>query len=95
MLNHTNPMSILTAPCCDDEREDRAQPQRPGVRARPAGELGMDYDEKVQWKIAGINHQAWLLEVPGREDLYPEISAAPAVQQRQLTSAPLRSSLSA
>ena len=21
------------------------------------------YDEQVQWKIAGINHQAWLLEI--------------------------------
>ena len=26
------------------------------------GELGMKYDDQVQWKIAGINHQAWLLE---------------------------------
>ena len=36
--------------------------------------LGMDYDEQVQWKIAGINHQAWLLEVAkDGKDLYPEI----------------------
>ena len=36
--------------------------------------LGMPYDEQVQWKIAGINHQAWLLELTkdGR-DLYPEV----------------------
>ena len=26
-------------------------------------ELGMPYDDTVQWKIAGINHQAWLLEL--------------------------------
>ena len=38
------------------------------------GELGMPYDDQVQWKIAGINHQAWLLECTRNgEDLYPEI----------------------
>ena len=37
-------------------------------------ELGMEYDDTVQWKIAGINHQAWLLEVTkDGVDLYPEI----------------------
>ena len=36
--------------------------------------LDMPYDEQVQWKIAGINHQAWLLEVTrDGQDLYPEI----------------------
>ncbi|HHV44192.1 MAG TPA: alpha-glucosidase/alpha-galactosidase [Firmicutes bacterium] len=35
--------------------------------------LGMD-PTGVQWKIAGINHQAWLLEVTkDGKDLYPEI----------------------
>ena len=36
--------------------------------------LDMPYDERVQWKVAGINHQAWLLEVSrDGKDLYPEI----------------------
>ena len=36
--------------------------------------LGMEYDDKIQSKIAGINHQAWLLEVTkDGVDLYPEI----------------------
>ncbi len=36
--------------------------------------LGMEYDDKIQSKIAGINHQAWLLEVTKDGiDLYPEI----------------------
>ncbi len=36
--------------------------------------MGDQYDEKVQWKIAGINHQAWLLEITKNgKDLYPEI----------------------
>ena len=30
--------------------------------------------EQLQWKVAGINHQAWLLEIAdGGRDLYPEI----------------------
>jgi alpha-galactosidase len=34
----------------------------------------LDSVKKLQWKIAGINHQAWLLEVSdGGKDLYPEI----------------------
>lgn len=33
--------------------------------------------ERLQWKIAGINHQGWLLEITdGGRDLYPEIKAA-------------------
>ncbi|HML46403.1 MAG TPA: alpha-glucosidase/alpha-galactosidase, partial [Clostridia bacterium] len=36
--------------------------------------VGLPYDDQVQWKIAGINHQAWLLEVTrDGVDLYPEI----------------------
>lgn len=37
-------------------------------------DLGMEYDDKLQWKIAGINHMAWLLEITkDGKDLYPEI----------------------
>ena len=36
--------------------------------------VGMEYDNTVQWKIAGINHMAWLLEITkDGKDLYPEI----------------------
>ena len=37
--------------------------------------LGIADDVKhLQWKIAGINHQAWLLEIyDGSKDLYPQI----------------------
>jgi len=43
--------------------------------------LGMPYDERVQWKVAGVNHQSWLLEV-ARDgvDLYPEIKARAAAR---------------
>ena len=34
----------------------------------------MEYDDGIQWKIAGINHQGWLLEITkDGKDLYPEI----------------------
>ncbi len=75
-LNYTNPMAMLTGGmlrytgiktvglchsvqvCCKDLFNG----------------LGMEYDDQVQWKIAGINHQAWLLEVTKNGvDLYPEI----------------------
>lgn len=75
-LNYTNPMAMLTGfmlrytgiktvglchsvQCCCDNL---------------LGSVGMTYDDKVQWKIAGINHMAWLLEI-SRDgvDLYPEI----------------------
>ncbi len=77
-LNYTNPMAMLTGAmltmssvktvglchsvqvCC----------------STLLMEVGMEtlYDDALQWKIAGINHQAWLLEVSRHgEDLYPEI----------------------
>jgi len=75
-LNYTNPMAMLSGAmqrytgvktvglchsvqvCCESLMKG----------------LGMEYDESVQWKIAGINHQAWLLEVTKNGvDLYPEI----------------------
>ena len=76
-LNYTNPMAMLTG----------AMLRGTGVKtvglchsvqtcAKGLLEgLGMPYDEQVQWKIAGINHQAWLLEIrdPQGNDLYPEI----------------------
>ncbi|MNJ35724.1 Alpha-galactosidase [compost metagenome] len=75
LLNYTNPMAIVTG----------AMLQATGVRtvglchsvqvcAKDLLEgLGMDSTD-VHWKIAGINHQAWLLEVKRHgEDLYPEI----------------------
>lgn len=76
LLNYTNPMAMLTG----------AMLRMTSVKtvglchsvqvcaSTLLNELGMGYDDSVQWKIAGINHQAWLLECT-REgvDLYPEI----------------------
>ena len=76
LLNYTNPMAMLTG----------AMLRLTGVKtvglchsvqvcaSTLLKELGMPCDDAVQWKIAGINHQAWLLEI-SRDgvDLYPEI----------------------
>jgi alpha-galactosidase len=43
--------------------------------------LDMPYDDTVQWKIAGINHMGWLLEVTrDGADLYPEIKRRAAAR---------------
>jgi alpha-galactosidase len=74
-LNYTNPMAILTGillrytgikmvGLCHSVQ---------GCVSGLLQPLGMD-PSGVQWKIAGINHQAWLLEVTkDGVDLYPEI----------------------
>lgn len=75
-LNYSNPMAMITGAV------QRASSIRSVGLCHSVqvcvpclfGPLGMDYDETVQSKIAGINHQAWLLEVSRNgEDLYPEI----------------------
>ncbi len=76
LLNYTNPMAMLTG----------AMLRYTGVKTvglchsvqvcAPTllNELGIGYDDTVQCRIAGINHQAWLLEcTKGGKDLYPEI----------------------
>ncbi len=77
-LNYTNPMAMLagymqrftnikTVGLCHSVQ----------VCAKSLLEtLGMnEYIDKCRWKIAGINHQAWLLEITdlAGNDLYPEI----------------------
>lgn len=74
-LNYTNPMAIVTG----------AVQRSTGIKTvglchsvQVCAEhllKGLDMStENVQWKIAGINHMAWLLEITrDGEDLYPEI----------------------
>ncbi len=82
-LNYTNPMAMLSG----------AMQRYTGVKTVGLCHsvqvcceglmkgLGMEYDESVQWKIAGINHQAWLLEVTKNGvDLYPEIKRRAAAR---------------
>ncbi len=82
-LNYTNPMAMLSG----------AMQRYTGVKTVGLCHsvqvcceglmkgLGMDYDDSVQWKVAGINHQAWLLEVTkDGVDLYPEIKRRAAAR---------------
>lgn len=77
MLNYTNPMSALTGSMlrgssiktvglCHSVQVCASHLLR---------DLGMlDEVKSLQWKVAGINHMSWLLEVTdGGKDLYPEI----------------------
>jgi alpha-galactosidase len=82
-LNYTNPMAVLTSTM-----------NREGIKTvglchsvqacvpHLFKSLDMD-DTGVQWKIAGINHMAWLLEVTrDGQDLYPEIKKRAKEKQK-------------
>lgn len=75
-LNYTNPMAMLSGamqrytPIKTVGLCHSVQVCAPTLMRH----AGMEYDDTVQYKIAGINHQAWLLEITKNgEDLYPEI----------------------
>ena len=75
-LNYTNPMAMLTGAMLRFTNVKTVGLCHSVQVCAPTllNELGMGYDDSVQWKIAGINHQAWLLECTrDGEDLYPEI----------------------
>lgn len=82
-LNYTNPMAMLTGYM---QRYTHVKTvglcHSVQVCAQHLLEgLNMPYDDLVQWKIAGINHQAWLLEITrDGKDLYPEIKARAAAR---------------
>ena len=76
LLNYTNPMAMVTG----------AVLRATGIKAvglchsvQVCAEslvkgVGMEYDDNIQWEIAGINHMAWLLKITkDGKDLYPEI----------------------
>ena len=76
-LNYVNPMAMITGAllrgssirtvglCHSVQGCARGLLRRVGM---------LDQVQKLQWQIAGINHQAWLLEITDDgKDLYPEI----------------------
>ncbi|WP_105617054.1 alpha-glucosidase/alpha-galactosidase [Vallitalea okinawensis] len=79
-LNYTNPMSMLTL-----AMQKATKVKTIGLchsvqvcadhLIRGLNEAGYDLPtEDLQWKIAGINHMAWLLELTHKgEDLYPQV----------------------
>ena len=82
-LNYTNPMAMLSG-AMQRYTGVKTVGLCHSVQACTSGlmkGLGMEYDDSVQWKIAGINHQAWLLEVTkDGVDLYPEIKRRAAAR---------------
>lgn len=78
-LNYVNPMAMITSALL------RAGVKTVGLCHSVQGcarglvkRVGMLDDvrdpKKLRWKVAGINHQAWLLEVrDGEKDIYPEV----------------------
>ncbi len=75
-LNYVNPMAMITGAMLRGS-SIRTVGLCHSVQVCAQGLLnrvGMFDVQNLQWKIAGINHQAWLLEITdGGQDLYPEI----------------------
>lgn len=75
-LNYTNPMAILTGALLKKGIKTVGLCHSVQVCANELlkGVNMKDEVEDIQWKIVGINHQAWLLEISDKgKDIYPEI----------------------
>ena len=86
-LNYTNPMAALTGAMLRYTNIHTVGLCHSVQVCAESILRNMEIDHKpgeVQWKIAGINHMAWLLEVTqnGR-DLYPEIKKAAKQKLRE------------
>ena len=86
LLNYTNPMAMLTGAMLRLTNVKTVGLCHSVQVCAPTllNELCMGYDDHVKYKIAGINHQAWLLEC-SRDgvDLYPEIKRRDALSERE------------
>ncbi len=82
-LNYTNPMAMLTGAMLT-MTPIRTVGLCHSVQAcckKLFADLDIPYDEQVQWNIAGINHQAWLLDVTrDGQDLYPLVKEKAAAR---------------
>ena len=80
-LNYVNPMCMVSAAL---QRAASIETvglchSVPGCAEGLLRAVGMERTEHLQWRIAGINHQAWLLEITDAgTDLYPEIKSRAA-----------------
>lgn len=77
-LNYTNPMSMLSG-FMQRHTGVKTVGLCHSVQVCASGllkQLGMtEHIDKCAWKVAGVNHMAWLIEIKDRDgnDLYPEI----------------------
>ncbi|ASN04167.1 alpha-glucosidase/alpha-galactosidase [Virgibacillus necropolis] len=83
-LNYTNPMATLTGAMLRYTNiKTVGLCHSVQVCANELLELLDMPTDNVQWKIAGINHMAWLLEITQKgKDLYPEIKKRAIVKQK-------------
>ena len=87
LLNYSNPMSMLMMGVFRGSGVNavglcHSVQSCAGTLLRHCG-LGDKYPNST-WKVAGINHQGWLLEIrDGQRDLYPEINARLAELERE------------
>ncbi len=75
LLNYTNPMAMLTGAVLKGTSVRTVGLCHSVQACAPClcAELDLPTDH-LRWKIAGINHQGWLLELSRNgEDLYPEV----------------------
>lgn len=83
-LNYTNPMAVLSG-VMQRFTKIKTVGLCHSVQVC-APDLLKDLDmptDNIQWKIAGINHMAWLLEITRNgEDLYPEIKRRAKEKQK-------------
>jgi alpha-galactosidase len=88
LLNYTNPMAMIVGAVLRGTAVKTVGLCH-SVQSCASGllsELGIEESvKKLQWKIAGINHQAWLLEITdGGKDLYPLIKKIAAKEIARL-----------
>ena len=75
-LNYSNPMAMLTGAMlrATSIKTVGLYHSVQSCARRLLESMGIEYNDKIQWKIAGINHQGWLLEITDQGvDLYPKI----------------------
>jgi alpha-galactosidase len=75
VLNYTNPMSILTLAALQGSsmRMVGLCHSVQGTSKQLAEYLNVPYDE-LEWRCAGINHNAWFIELRSRgQDMYPRL----------------------
>jgi len=83
-LNYTNPMAVLTNVMLKEGIKTVGLCHSVQVCADHLLDMLEMPKDNVQWKIAGINHMAWLLEITrDGEDLYPEIKKRAKEKQKE------------
>src|SRR5690606_13919060 len=83
-LNYTNPMAVLTGVMLRYTNIKTVGLCHSVQVCAPELLKSLDMPtDNIQWKIAGINHMAWLLEITREgKDLYPEIKRRAKEKQK-------------